>query len=65
MTRTLYRWIFGTTLSVILVVFIFLIILSFDAANETQGWQFLNFDFSERDNIISAYGGLLGSILLS
>lgn len=63
MSRRLYRWIFGITLGVIFLIFTFLIILSFDAANETRDWQFLNFDFSERDNIISAYGGLLGSIL--
>lgn len=63
MSRKLYRWIFGITLGVIFLVFIFLIILSFDAANETKNWQFLNFDFSKRDNVISAYGGLLGSIL--
>jgi hypothetical protein len=63
MTRKLYRWIFGITLAVIFIIFLFLVILSFDAANETENWQFLNFDFSKRDTIISAYGGLLGSIL--
>jgi hypothetical protein len=63
MNRKLYRWIFGVTLGVISLVFVFLIILSFDAASETENWQFLNFDFSKRNNIISAYGGLLGSIL--
>ena len=63
MSRKIYRWILGTTLTVICMVFIFLIILSIDAANETDNWQFLNFDFSKRNNIISAYGGLLGAIL--
>lgn len=63
MTRKIYRWVFGTTLAVICIIFIFLVILSIDAANETDNWQFLNFDFNKRDNIILAYGGLLGSIL--
>lgn len=63
MTKKLYRWIFGITLGAIFFVFVFLIILSFDAANETKDWQFLDFDFSKSDNVISAYGGLLGSIL--
>jgi hypothetical protein len=63
MSRKIYRWIFGTTLVIICIIFIFLAILSIDAANETDNWQFLNFDFTKRNNIISAYGGLLGAIL--
>ena len=45
------------------MILIFLVILSFDAANETVNWSFLNFDFSTKDNVISAYGGLLSGIL--
>ncbi len=63
MSRRLYRFIFITTLIFILLVFIFLIIISFDAAGETDDWKFLDLDFTNKDNIIAAYGGLLGSIL--
>ena len=63
MSRTLYRYILIFTWFVIGLVFIFLIILSLEAANETDNWEFFKFDFTEKDNIISAYGGLLGSIL--
>ncbi|MGO3181276.1 MAG: hypothetical protein ACTIJ9_00440 [Aequorivita sp.] len=45
------------------MILIFLVILSFDAANETASWSFMNFDFTTKDNIISAYGGLLSGIL--
>tara|TARA_R110000765_G_scaffold217724_1_gene322333 strand:+ start:301 stop:1347 length:1047 start_codon:yes stop_codon:yes gene_type:complete len=45
------------------LILIFLVILSLDAANETLNWSFFNFDFTTKDNIISAYGGLLSGIL--
>lgn len=63
MSRRLYRFIFGITLIFISIVLIFLIILSFDAARETDNWKFLDFDFTHKNSIITAYGGLLGSIL--
>ena len=63
MNRRLYRIIFGVTLTTIFFIFLFLIVISFDAAGETDNWKFLDFDFTHKNNIISAYGGLLGSIL--
>lgn len=63
MSRRQFHIILYCILGIITLILTFLVILSFDAANETANWSFFNFDFTSKDNIISAYGGLLSGIL--
>jgi len=49
----------GITLSIVLLILIF----TFDVISETENWSFLNIDFKNKNNIVSAYGTLIGGIL--
>lgn len=44
-------------------IVILIIIFTFDVISETENWSFLNIDFKNKNNVISAYGSLIGGIL--
>ena len=50
-------------ISLSFIVFLFLILISIDLANETENWKFLGLDFTNKTEIISSYGSLIGGIL--
>lgn len=50
-------------IALISIVFIFLILITFNLANETENWKFLGLDFNNKKEIISSYGSLIGGIL--
>ncbi|NKI28481.1 hypothetical protein HCG49_18170 [Arenibacter sp. 6A1] len=49
----------GLTIIIVLLIFLFTI----DVISETEDWSFLNIDFENKNNIVSAYGTLIGGIL--
>ena len=63
MTARQFR-ITSRVLAVILVLTsIFLFWLSKEAISETENWKFFDFDFTNKDGVISSYGSLLAAIL--
>lgn len=50
---------------IILIVIILLIIgvVTIDVINETENWVWFDLDFTRKESIISAYGGIIGSVL--
>ncbi|MGO1752324.1 MAG: hypothetical protein ACTHYV_07505 [Psychroflexus sp.] len=53
------RILVGLTILIVLLILIFTI----DVISETDNWSFLNIDFENKNNIVSAYGTLIGGIL--
>lgn len=53
------RILIGITILIVLLILIFTI----DVISETDHWFFLNIDFENKNNIVSAYGTLIGGIL--
>ena len=49
----------GITIVIVLLIIIFTI----DVISETPNKSFLNIDFENKNNIVSAYGALIGGIL--
>ena len=53
------RILIGITIFIVILILIFTI----DVISETDSWSFLNIDFEKKNNIVSAYGTLIGGIL--
>lgn len=53
------RILVGLTVFIILIITVF----TLDVISETGDWVFLNIDFQNKNNIVSAYGTLIGGIL--
>ena len=50
-------------IALISIVFLFLVLITINLANETEKWKFLGLDFNNKNEIISSYGSLIGGIL--
>ncbi len=45
------------------IVILIVLFLTYDAIYETNNWKWFSLDFKGKDNIISAYGSLIGGVL--
>lgn len=52
----------GITIVSLIIIFVVLF-LTYDAIYETDNWKWFSVDFKGKDNIISAYGSLIGGVL--
>jgi len=50
-------------IGITVLVFLFILIFTIDVIRETPNREFLDIDFQNKDNIVSAYGSLIGGIL--
>ena len=50
-------------IGITLVVFLLILIFTIDVIRETPNRSFLDIDFQNKNNIVSAYGTLIGGIL--
>ena len=50
-------------IGITIVVFLLILIFTIDVIRETPNRSFLDIDFQNKDNIVSAYGSLIGGIL--
>lgn len=63
MKESTYKNVSYSIIGIFLVVVIILVFITLDATLEPKSWLFFDLDFSEKDNVIASYGGLLSALL--